>query len=298
MSLIKGEINLVNPNNLVEFFLPILSGSNPTAGFAPFTGTSFQITMTGFNRSENKVVSTTKPINSNPANGSFELNEFPTALNVTDVWLNVSLVGQPFYRSQEFEYARAKKGETLSIFLFQPQLKPSDGVTAGVISSALSSAKGLPGDTKLTTTPWGINVVGSQSGADIQFGIKVVADTSSNLALLADLSLENYNVHVGFPADCKTNAHDIVLQIKSSLQSEGSHANGVITNQIVKILENPPVSLTPELAAKLFNLVSFTFSSIVFANNHTWPLSDTTDNTVIMNVSPVVGWPRGWAANT
>jgi len=292
MSLIKGEINLVN--NLVEFFLPILSGTNPTAGFAPFTGTSFQITMTGFNRSENKVVSTTKPINSNPSNGSFELNEFPTALNVTDVWLNVSLVGQPFYRSQEFAYARAKLGG-LSIFLFQPQLKPSDGVTAGVLSSALSASKGLPGNTKLSTTPWGINVVGSQSGADIQFGIKVVGDNSSNLAIFADLSLENYNVHVGFPADCKTNAHDIVNQIRSSLQSEDSHANGTILNLILKILENPPVGLSAELASKLLNLVSFTFSSIVFANNHTWPLSDTTDNTVIMNVSPVVGWPRGWA---
>jgi len=292
MSVITGGINLIN--NLVEFFLPILDGANPTTGFTPHTGSSFQITMTGFNRAENKVVSTTKPTNSNPDNGSFQLPEFPTALNVTDVWLSVSHTGQPFYRSQEFEYARAKQG-ALSIFLYQPQLPPSDGVTAGVISSALSGAK-LPGNTKLTTTPWGINVVGSQSGADIQFGIKLVGDTSSNLAIFADLSLENYNVHVGFPADCKTNAHDIVNQIKSSLQSEGSQVNGLIIQQILKIMENPPISLSPQLASKLFNLVSIIFSSVVFANNHTWPLSDTTENTVVLNVSPVVGWPRGWAA--
>src|SRR5262249_34481036 len=101
----------------------------------------------------------------NAVNGRFSLPEFPAGFNVRDASLNLVHLGQPFYRTQSFTYARAKEGG-LNIYLYQPPLPPSEGVTAGAISGALSGAN-LPGNTTLSANPWGIGVVGSKRGADI-----------------------------------------------------------------------------------------------------------------------------------
>jgi hypothetical protein len=290
---INGQINLIT--NQTQFFAPILLGSgNPTSGFAPLTGQSFQVTMLGV-PSSTPLVHSTVAANINPANGTFVLPEFSAASDISAVALNLVHVGQPFYRSQVFKYTRAKEGG-LNIYLFQPILPTSDGVAASAISKALSGAN-LPGNTTLSANPWGIGVVGSKSGADIQFGIRIIPHTSTNLSIFIDLALEGWNIHVGFPADWCTTAHDILNQIRAALGSEDAEVNVFVKNQILQILQilqRPPVGLNASLASALFNRVSITFSSIMFPIKHIWPLSNTNDGTVVMTVQPTLGYPRGW----
>jgi hypothetical protein len=288
---INGQVNQIT--NQLEFFGPILGGSsaNPTSGFAPLTGQPFQITMLGISGStphDHRILT----VNINPENGTFVLPEFAATSDIIEVAFNLTHIGQPFYRSRMVNYARAKEGG-LNIYLLQPVLPPSDGISAGAVSQALAGAN-LPGNTTLSANPWGIGVVGSKSGADIQFGIKVVSHTSTNLLIFVELALENWNIHVGFPADWCTSAHDILTQIRAALVGETGPLNVFVKNQILQILQKPPIGLSAALANALFNHVSITFSSIVFPNKHTWPLSNTNDGTIVMSVHPTLGFPRGW----
>jgi len=288
--MINGQIHLIT--NPTAFFAPILLGSGgPTTGFANLTGGSFVITMTGF-AVANPTVQTTVSAAVNATNGTFSLHEYPTTTHIDDVSLNLAHLGQPFYRSAVFKYTRAKQGN-LNIYLFQPVLPASDGVAAGVISTALASGS-LPGNTTLSSNPWGIGIVGSKSGADIQFGITLIPHTSTNLNVYADLALQNWNIHVGFPADWCTTAHDILTSIRTALVNDDGEVNVLIKAQIIQMIEKPPLGLSAALATSLVNHVSITFSSILFPVKHTWALSNTKDTTVVMNVHPTIGYPRGW----
>src|SRR5215469_13607528 len=103
---ISGQVNLITSET--EFFAPILLGSGkPTSGFAPLTGQSFQISMLGVS-SSTPHVHPVVPANINPADGTFLLPEFPASSDISAVALNLVHIGQPFYRSQVFNYARAK----------------------------------------------------------------------------------------------------------------------------------------------------------------------------------------------
>jgi hypothetical protein len=291
---ITGQINLVKDQT--AFFAPIvLGGGKPTTGFVPFTNDSFTVEMIGFFSPggpipiEIPMIVTAK---ANTAKGTFTLPEFPSALNVTDVWIILTHAGQPFYRSQQFKYSRAKEGG-LDIYLFQPSLPTSDGIAAGTISKALGGSS-LPGNTTLTAKPWGLGVAGSEGQADVQFGVAIVPDTSWNLSSFIDLNLNGWNINVGWPSSWCKSADDILSDIKSGLSKDDSQANSFIKGQIQDILEKPPVGLSAQLAGTLLKNVSVTFTTIVFPNSHEWALSNTTDNTIVMAVHPTLGYPRGW----
>jgi hypothetical protein len=152
------------------------------------------------------------------------------------VWLNLSLHEQPFYRSAVFP--RAHTSKPLDIFLYQPTVPNSDGLTAGQISAGLSG-QGLPGNTTLTANPWGIGVAGSEGQADIQFGVQLVADTSPNLSIFFDLALDGWNIHVGWPTSWCESADDILNKIRTSLQTSGSKAGQLVSGTITKAFEGP-----------------------------------------------------------
>jgi hypothetical protein len=209
---ISGHINLIN--NPQAFFGQLLTGTKkPTTGFAPAKMPGFSVTMTsvfmGF-------IPITIPGTFNPADGSFTLPAVPPQLpgfGPNDlVSLNVTLHGTPFYRTERFPHAHLT--EDLEIFVYQPNIPASDGIAAGLISKGLNG-QGLPSDTKLTANPWGIGVAGDQSGADVQFGISLIPDTSPNLAVFFDMALHNWNIHVGWPASCVTSANGILAKIRA-----------------------------------------------------------------------------------
>jgi len=289
MSFVTGTINRVT--NALEFFAPLLNGGKPTGGFEPWnhTGNLF-ITLTGFDGTADPSTRPFVPSQSTVnANGQFKIPQFPANRNISFVWFNVGPAGgNPLYRSQVFAYERAQAGG-LEIYLYQPAAL---GVTAGFVSKALGpSAKQLPGTVKLATNNIGIGLDTSADGADIQFTIGINGSESNNLSVFASLDLAKWDVHVGFPADCKTNAHAIVQDVRNSLTSQDSTLNADISTMILQFLEKPP--LDSSLGPVLFELVSVTLTSFHF-NNHSWLLTNTSDNTDIINVSTTVGYPKAW----
>jgi hypothetical protein len=204
-------------------------------------------------------------------NGSFTLPDIPGPLLpfIKQVSINVTAHGRPLYRSERFPTTHTTD-KHLEIFVFQPAIPPTDGVTAGQISTGLASA-GLPGNTTLSANPWGLGVVGSQSGADIQFGIQLIPDTSPNLSIFFDLALDGWNIHVGWPADWCTSADDILAKIRSALQTSGSTANHLVSGTITKAFEGPPLNLSAQVTQKLLDAVSIQFVTMGLPTKHTWP---------------------------
>jgi len=292
MSFVTGTIFSIN--NQAEFFLPLLTNNKPpTSGFVAWNGPSLLVTMIGYNGTADKA---TRPFvteqTTTTEGGQFKLNEYNPSQNVTFVYLFVSFplpnnAWKHIYRSSIFAYPRAQKGN-LNIYILEPAAL---GVTAGFVSKALKgAASSLPGTIHLATTTQGIGVDTDGKGADIQFTLGLVGASDPNLAVYAVLDLTKWNVSVGFPADCGTNAHAIVQDIRNSLTSQDSVLSSDIDQMVLQFLDS---QLGSSLGPVLYFLVSVTLSSFEFIP-HTWLATDTTDPKTVISVSPSIGYPRSW----
>jgi len=291
MSFVTGTIFSIN--NQAAFFLPLLNNQPPTSGFVPWSGPTLLVTMIGYDGTADKA---TRPFlteqTSTTEGGQFKLNEYKTSQNVSFVYLMVSSPlpnnqWKHIYRSSLFAYARAQKG-SLNIYILEP---PALGIPASFVSKALKgAASSLPGTIHLATNTQGIGVATSSEGANIKFTIGLVGSPSPNLALYAELDLANWNVSVGFPADCGTNAHAIVQDIRNSLSSQDSVLSSDIDQMVLQFLDK---QLSSSLGPILYWLVSVTLSSFQFVP-HSWLATTTTDNATVINVSPSIGYPRSW----
>ncbi|HXQ14528.1 MAG TPA: hypothetical protein VN814_07910 [Caulobacteraceae bacterium] len=293
---LNGQVNVVV--DATEFFTPIVIGSGqPTSGFSPaennpglavnFFGSApiFEILGIGI-----FPLVLSAPVSL--ADGTFSLpTEVFAPFGLNQAWVTVTMSGFQFYRSTVFNLADVRDG--LDIFIFQPTLPPSAGVTAGTISSVLQK-EGLPGNTELTATPWGLSVQGSESQANIQFGVAMVPDTSSNLNLFLDLAINGWNVSVGWPESWCESAGDIVNSIKSGLQSADSSVNKTIQQQILNVLQGQPLNLPLKQAQSLLANTSMQFVSLSFDNNFTWALSDVKNTTSVLTPNIAIGFPRAW----
>ena len=291
---IKGAIHTIT--DPTAFFAPIiLGGAGHGGGFVPTKSSGISVILMGWMQILPGFPAMPLPFaaTASPTDGSFSLPDIPASLNsfVQNVSFLVTVHGKPFYRSGLFPRAHLSPEKTFDIFVFQPTIPSSDGVSAGLISSGLAGG-GLPGDTVLTANPWGISVVGDKSGADIDFGIQLTPDTSPNLGVFFDLALHNWNIQVGFPADWCTNADAILAQIKSALQTDNSKANQLVAGTITKAFEGPPLNLSAAVTQKLLAAVSIQFTSLSLPNKHTWPLSNTSDKTIVVVPQLTLGFPR------
>ena len=290
---ITGQINLVT--NPTAFFGQVLTGAKkPATGFEPAKSGGFSVILLG-NLPGPVPAPVSAPATVNAATGGFAFPTLPTPAQGFGpgdmVSLHVTSHNTPFYRSAPFPLSHADAG--LDIFVYQPVIPASDGISAGLISKGLTG-QSLPPDTKLTANPWGIGVAGDQSGADVQFGISLVPDQSSNLSLFFDMQLHNWNIHVGFPADCKYSADGILATIKSALQTSGSAANALAATTIAKAFEGPPLNLPATITAQLLAAISIQFMSLPLPNAHTWPLANTTDPTIVITPQLALGFPRAF----
>jgi len=283
---IKGQLNFVN--NPTEFFTPVVLGGKPSGGYTPATGVSFTVELHGI---LGGFFYFTVSASSSTVDGTFELPNFPLNLPAETVWVTVSLTGSPYYRSELFPLANTGKG--LNIYMYQPDLPRSAGITAGTISKVLSGA-GLPGNTQIKATPWGLNLSGSKSQANIQFGVLMAPDTSPNIALFLDLSLNGWNIHVGWPEDWCESATDILNSIRSGLQSADSSTNQVVLQQIKTTLQAQFPNVPAAGIQSLINAVSFQFVTLIFDNNYSWPMSNTTDKTIVLSPVVAIGYPPRW----
>jgi len=291
---IKGAIHTIT--DPTAFFAPIvLSGTGHGSGFIPTKSSGVSVMLMAWMEviPALPAIPLPFPATASAPDGSFTLPDIPASLNsfVHNVSFLVSVHGKPFYRSGLFPRTHLSPEKSFDIFIFQPSIPSSDGVTAGLISSGLESGD-LPGNTVLSANPWGIGVVGSKSGADIEFGIQLTPDTSPNLGVFFDLALHNWDIQVGFPADWCTNADAILAQIKTALQTDNSKANQLVAGTITKAFEGPPLNLGAAVTQKLLNTVSIQFTSLTLPNKHTWPLSNTTDKTIVVVPQLTLGFPR------
>jgi hypothetical protein len=290
----KGAVHTIT--DPTAFFAPIiLGGGGHGGGFVPTKSSGVSVILMAWMQIIPSFPAMPLPFATaaSASDGSFSLPDIPTPLEsfVHDVSFLVSVHGRPFYRSGLFPRAHLSPEKTFDIFVYQPTIPASDGVSAGLISSGLSGG-GLPGNTVLSTNTWGIGVVGDKSGADIDFGIQLTPDTSPNLGVFFDLALHNWNIQVGFPADWCTNADAILAQIRAALQTDNSKANQLVSGTITKAFEGPPLNLSSAVTQKLLEAVSIQFTSLSLPNKHTWPLSNTSDKTIVVVPQLTLGFPR------
>jgi hypothetical protein len=291
---IKGTIHTVT--NPTDFFLPIVLGGNTHGnGFEPTKSSGVSVILMAWMEIIPQLPAMPLPFaaTANATNGTFEIPDIPAGLDgmIKNVSFLVTVHNRPFYRSGLFPRTHITPEKSFDIFIYQPTIPASDGISAGLISSGLGSG-GLPGDTKLTANPWGIGVAGDKSGADIQFGIELIPDTSPALGVFFDLALRNWDIHVGFPADWCTSADSILAKIKSALQSDNSDANKLVNGTIQKAFEGAPLNLSPTVTQKVLNAVSIQFISLNLPISHTWPLTNTTDKTIVVVPTLALGFPR------
>jgi hypothetical protein len=289
---IHGHLYVVD--NPQTFFLPIvLGGPPPNEGYAPCDD-PVTITMNVFYQFAEFQFDFPVFTVLNVNDGSFQL-PFPFDIlgGPTNVSITVNYLGYQYYRSAIFPYDVTLRTE-LDIWVYQPSLPSSDGITAGQVSQALNG-HGLPQGTSLSVSQNGFSVSGSESQVSLQFGVWVTPDLSSNLNLYLDLSLNGYNINVGWPEDWCESPGDVLNSIQSGLQSADSAANSVVSSAILGILTGAPLNLSQQIATALVNSTSFQFVSLSYPVNYNWALSDTGNPTVVLTPNLAIGYPAFWS---
>jgi hypothetical protein len=156
-----------------------------------------------------------------------------------------------------------------------------DGVSAGTVSGVVNNS-GLPGNTHITASPSGLTFAGSDSGADVKFGISITPDTSFDLNTFLDLRLSSWDIHVGWPADWCTSADDILAEIVRGLQGAGASMNTAVLTKLVEVAAGK-TSLPLSTVLTFFDTdASLTCMDVTYPTPYTWPMANTTDSTVVV----------------
>jgi hypothetical protein len=289
----KGTIHtIVDP---ATFFGPIVFGSKDHGGgFEPTKSSGMSVVLRcvlDIGLVNGQALALPIGTTASATDGSFDLPDVPEVLDnfVSKVSFQVNVQGRPFYRSAEFARRNLSPAKTYDIFLFPV----SQDITAGQVSSGLQGGQ-LPGNTVLSANPWGLGVAGSKLGENAQFGIELIPDTSTRIGILLDLALHNWDVHVGFPADWCTNADSVFNKIKASLQTDDSQANDFIWGQLRQRLAGKPLNLGSAEVEKLLEAVTIQFTTFTLPQKHTWPASDTSDQTPVVFAQLHAGFPRAF----
>ena len=282
----------------LTFFGPILSGQgSPQAGYEPWPELEVRTW------SVNDLIPIPIPgaTAQTQADGGFAITQRPPNASVpgdtpSDVRFAL-LVSEgsfpflPLYRSDLSLSVAAAETTELNIWLLTETVDVKDGISAGDVSDNVHGS-GLPGNTHITASPSGLSFSGSHSGADVRFGIAITPDTSFDLTTFLDLQLTSWDIHVGWPADWCTNANDILAEIVGGLQDAGASMNATVLARIkAALVEQEPI-LAGEVDTFLASDVSVTFMDITYPTQYTWPISNTTDSTVVITGDLCIGYPR------
>lgn len=277
------------------FFLPIVNGQGPPSdGYKPWRGVEVR----------SWAVDTLLPIPLpggaavSRADGSFSIAQQPPNPGLGDpsdarLGLTVSDTAfpyRPLYRSGLDMTLSESQSAELNIWLYPDTVSATEGVSAGDVSEAVDGA-GLPGDTTITASPSALAFSGSSDGAHVKFGISLIPDTSFELDRYLDLRLDSWDISVGWPADWCTNADDILVEIVNGLYNAGSSMNAAVLSKMESVFEEDVPSLP--LAKKFFgSQVSVTFMDVGYPTAHSWSVSSTEDETIVVTADPCIGYPR------
>lgn len=232
------------------------------------------------------------------ANGSFSIPS-----DISSPWegyeVLVTLVvssGVPLYRSAFVPLEQVSTGQ-LNFWLFPYPLPSSDGITAGTISSDLSSS--LPAGTTLTTSAAGLDLAGINETAislfpdqiHVDFGVAVTPDSGPDLADFVDVSIRYADINIDFPTSVVVSNNQVLQAIQSAIAGAAGTLNATVLTKMEGIIESQ-LSVSAAEAQKFFTQeVSVTFSNVIFSD-HSWGIGDTSDNTVVMTANPCIGFPR------
>jgi hypothetical protein len=284
----------------LAFFAPILfPGSGEPQGYEPWGGLEVRTW------SVNDLLPIPFPGGSaqTGSDGSFNITQAPPYPVVGDgvgqgadirfglVVSEGSFPYRPLYRSDLSLTVTAAEATELNVWLLPEAIDPKDGISAGQVSKLLQGS-GLPGNTKITASASGLAFSGSDSGADITFGISIIPDTSFDLTTFLDLQLSSWNIHVGWPADWCTNADDILAEIVQGIQNAAASMNVSVLTKIKNVFETEEPLLSSYANTFFDSDVSVTFRDITYPGPHTWKLSDSTDATVVIGGDLCIGYPR------
>lgn len=277
--------------------VPILLGDIPPLfGFSPWSGATVTATLSAqilfFEISITRSATTA-------ADGSFSISsDIPSEFASYPFQASLAVSsGVPLYRSDPIPLPTATSGK-LNFWLFPDSLPTSDGVTAGSISSLIGSS--LPGSTSISSSPAGLHfsgisepgVFGISNQVQIDFGLTITPDTSTNLQSFLDPSITFANINIDFPTSLFTSYNDILQMLQEKIAGAGSSMNSAVLAKMEGILETDD-HVTPATAQKfLTQEVSVTFMDVTFPNQHTWGIGDTSDPTVVIAANPCLGFPR------
>jgi hypothetical protein len=282
--------------NASEAFVPVVLGDQvPTTGFVPWPGSTVEVTyyyeLLGILPAVWSTTATAGP------DGSFQLADPPA--QVEDYTRYVSLTvssGVPVFRSAYLSLAEARAKE-LDMWVYVDRLPESDGISAGTISQQVNG-QGLPGNTTITAGgPYGLNFNGSEGQVSMNFNIWIAPDTSPNLGDFLDLSINGWDINVGWPTSIFESADDVLNKIKAGIAASGSSINAAVLTRMEGILEAQE-GLTASMASNFLNNdVSVVFYGIGYPTAHSWNIGDTSDGTIVLTANPCIGFPRNFGAD-
>ena len=290
---LNGHVYYVT--DVTEAFTPVILGDNlPTSGFEAWPGAIVTATYYWPIFGLLPLWATSATV---AGDGSFELAPPPGefAALVDTVSLKVT-AGPPVYRSGYISLAEAQSRE-LDIWLYPDTLPTADGISAGAVSQVVNG-QGLPGNTTLTAGgPYGLNFSGSEGQVSLEFNIVVAPDTSPDLDDFLDLSINGWDINVGWPTSWFESADDVLNKILSGIAGAGGSMNSAVLARMETILENQD-GLSAQLAANFLNNdVSVTFYGVGYPNHHSWNIGDTSDRTIVLVANPCIGFPRNFAVD-
>jgi len=290
MTLVGHVYRVTNP---LQAFAPvILNNAPPTSGFIPWPGATvtplyaFHVPSIGFLPIP---FFTTANV---AADGSFSLAIPPAGLNQFPIVVSLSVTsGVGLYRSGYISLSQAQSKE-LNLWLYPDTLPTSDGISAGTISQQVSG-QGLPGNTIITAGgPYGLNFSGSEGQVSINFNIWTAANISPNLKDFLDLSINGWDINVGWPTSWGESANNVLNKIKSGIAGTGSSINTVVLQRMEGLLESQE-GLSASVVSKFLNQeVSVTFYGIGYPHSHSWGIGHTSDKTIVLTANPCIGYPR------
>jgi hypothetical protein len=274
-------------------FVPVILGDElPTTGFVPWPGTKVHVTYYWEFIGLWPLWSTTATAGSD---GSFQLADPPPQVAEQARFVSLTVTaGVPVFRSGYVPAAEARSKE-LNLWVYVDQLPVSDGISAGTISQQVNG-HGLPGNTTITTGgPYGLNFSGSDGQVSMNFNIWIAPDTTVNLGDFLDLSINGYDINVGWPTSWFESADDVLNSLRSGIAAAGSSVNAAVLNRMVGILETQDGMSATMARNFLNNDVSVVFFGVGYPHPHSWNIGNISDGTIVLTANPCIGFPRNFA---
>ena len=210
---------------------------------------------------------------------------------------------RPLYRSDLSLSVEAAETTELNVWLLPQSVDVKDGVSAWTVSGVLNNS-GLPSNTHITASPSGLAFAGSDSGADVKFGISITPDTSFDLNTFLDLRrAPGISTSAGRLTCAPTPTTSSWRSCEAS-RMPGASMNTAVLAELENVFADTAQLPLPKVRTFFDTDASLTFMDVTYPTQYTWPLytftntwppvpvANTTDSTVVVTGDICIGYPR------